>query len=73
MTRARPPHAALAQWVTLNMLGGLLLGSFLLLDIGAPKLEATLFGSLCATSVAFRLVIDDLSNPRCVARPPRSA
>jgi len=52
-----------AQWVTLNLLGGLLVVSFLLLDLEAPKLEATLFGAICASAFVFVLVIHDLGNP----------
>ena len=88
-----------AQWLTLNLLGGLLMSSFLLLDpacapfflflslsaaccsrhthalaltispsrfclyTGAPKLEATLFGLLAATSIIFYFVIEDLGDP----------
>ena len=85
-----------AQWLTLNLLGGLLMSSFLL-DLGAcapfflfslsvaccdaaahtrthtrapsasytgaPKLEATLFGLLAATSIIFYFVIEDLGDP----------
>jgi len=52
-----------AQWLTLNLLGGLLLSSFLLLELHAPKLEALLFGALCATSTMFVYVIQDLADP----------
>ena len=37
--------------------------SFLLLDLSAPKLEAMLFGAICATSCVFVYVIADLSDP----------
>lgn len=52
-----------AQWLTLNLLGGLLVVAFLLLDLQAPKLEATLFGAICAAACVFYLVIDDLGDP----------
>lgn len=45
------------------MAGGLLLSSFLLLELHAPKLEALLFGALCATSTMFVYVIQDLADP----------
>lgn len=54
------PHA---QWLTLNLLGLLLTSSFLLLDLQAPKLEACLFGAICATAQVFSYVIADLSDP----------
>lgn len=58
-------HADLpsAQWVSLNLLGALLLTSFLLLDLKHQMLEATLFGGLVAASALFYEVVTDLSNP----------
>ena len=45
------------------MLGGLLLGSFLLLDIGAPKLEALLFSVTTGSFVLINIFLDDLADP----------
>ena len=52
-----------AQFLTLNVLGGLLLGSFLLSDLKNDQLEAALFGALAGAAALFKCCINDLANP----------
>ena len=58
-------HAELpqAQFLTLNLLGGLLLGAFLLTDLHNEQLEAVLFGAIAGVATVFRAVLADLATP----------
>ena len=52
-----------AQFLTLNLLGALLLGSFLLMDLKNDQLEAALFGAIVGAATVFKQVLGDLSAP----------
>ena len=52
-----------AQFLTLNLLGGLLLGSFLLTDLKNDQLEAALFGAIAASATVIKQVLGDLASP----------
>ena len=52
-----------AQFLTLNVLGGLLLGSFLLSDLKNDQLEAALFGAIAGSAAIFKQILHDLAGP----------
>ena len=51
------------QFLTINMLGGLLLGSFLLTDLKNDQLEAALFGVIAGVATVLKQVLADLASP----------
>ena len=52
-----------AQFLTINLLGGLLLGSFLLTDLKNDQLEAVLFGAIAGVATVIKQVLGDLASP----------
>lgn len=63
--RVSQTHADLppTQFLVLNLLGGLLLGAFLLTDLQHEQLEALLFGAIAGVATVVKQVLGDLASP----------